>query len=112
MHRQRIASTIKEKKYRYFVQCWLKPQSGFDMAHKNFLLAILDKAFESNSEEINSLRGQHEELKKKTEGLVLYGKEVETNFVVKDAEKQLMPEIRKENPEALLFSWVLEPSFE
>lgn len=92
---------------RYLVQCWIKPQSGFDLARKNRIMKMLRELMSTNTPDDAELEKAVEAFEKEHEGYILEPIVLESDKEVTDAEKELMPEIRKTYPEAKLFS--MEP---
>lgn len=92
----------------YLVYCWIRPQSGFDLASKNKLMEMFREYIETHFEnrhdfdDLDKARARFEE---QNDGLVVKDFILETDEEVSDCEEQLMPEIRKTYPEAKLLSW-------
>jgi hypothetical protein len=92
---------------RYLVQCWISPQSGFDLARKNHTMEIFRKVLESHFEYADYYEGIEKAMtrfEKTHDGLILEPIVLETDEDVTDCEAQLMPEIRKKYPEAKLLN--------
>lgn len=103
---------VKKPTHRYLVTCWIYPQSGFDIARKNKINALFREAMEHHFREENYVMGYLQKMEKEHEGKILEPFVLESDEAVKDAEKDLMPEILKRHPEAEYFSSEILPDFE
>jgi hypothetical protein len=94
--------------YYYRVECWVAPKSGFDLVEKNkafrFIESIAEKLVDDAKEKILAYL---EGFKGHTNGMVLKTFNLESDSKVRDPEKELMAEIRKNSPEAVLADWGL-----
>ena len=97
--------------YRYLVQCWIRPRSGFDLSRKNLIMEMFREIMVNsypNDEELNKAVKAFE---KESEGLIVEPLVIETDHEIMNCEEELMPEIRKNYPEAKMLSWDKVPEF-
>lgn len=90
--------------FKYFVQCWIRPHSGMDLARKNRIVNILKEAVCETFPDNNIVEKAVEKFEQAHDGLVPEPFIIETDKEISDAETEIMPEIRKEYPEAILLS--------
>jgi len=95
--------------YRYLVQCWIKPKSGFDLARTNKIMQVFKESMEESfppNEELGEELGKIvKKFEKASDGYVLEPLVLESTKEVTDFDKQLMPKILEEYPEAKLLTW-------
>lgn len=88
----------------YLAQCWIRPRSGFDLTHKNILLQEfrekLGEAFPGDKRVLKALKT----FENKYDGMVLKDFIAESDTVVQNSVKEILPEIRKDYPEAELLT--------
>ena len=89
-------------KYTYEVYCWVKPHTGFDLATKNDIFTKIKK------ESTPSIRRAVSKFEKKGEGLVIKVFIVESDSIIINAKRHLLPVIKKSSPEAEIIDWKLE----
>lgn len=90
---------------RYLVDCWIRPRSGFATRDHNILVNSLKSLLRDNvSEDIENVSEHIQEVLDKHEGMVIDTFVVKTENPVSDPETEIMPEIKKANPEAEFIS--------
>jgi hypothetical protein len=90
--------------YRYLVKCWVRPQSGFDLARKNKIMNLFKSFLSEAFSERESIDKAVEEFEKEHDGMVIEPLVIETDSAITDAEVQILPEIQKAYPDAVLLS--------
>jgi len=96
--------------FTYRVDCWVRPRSGFDLAKKNSSLSFIKKfatTFEGPFN--NTFKDLISSFEKVSEGYVIKSLKLESDSLVTSLEKELLPEIQKEYPEAKIISWSMLP---
>ena len=95
--------------HKYLVQCWITPRSGFDIVKKNrvleFFRSVVSEALSDEYRAEESIRNFEES----HEGLILEPIIVESDTEVMNAQKEILPEIQKVYPGAVIFSCTLIP---
>lgn len=90
--------------HNYLVQCWIRPRSGFDITQKNKVLREfrerLREAFPGDEKVSKAL----DKFERNHEGMILEPFMIESDAPVKNPEKEILPEIRKDYPEAELLT--------
>lgn len=97
--------------HKYLVQCWIKPQSGFDLAQKNRIMSLFKEIMTETMPNDPKLDEALKRFEKSHDGMVLEPMIIESDKEVTDPEKELLPEIQKSYPEAVIFSWEPAPKF-
>lgn len=94
----------------YLVDCWIRPRSGFDLREHNLMLSFIRDMFTSfDSENGTDLSEMVDTLDMKHDGMVIHTFTVEANEKHIDIEKDLLPQIRKDYPEAELITCTCLP---
>ena len=93
-------------KYKYLLQCWVRPHSGFDLAKKNKIITIF-KNITSTLYPSEALNTAIKKFEKTNEGLIVEPFTIDSNKIIKNPEEDVMPEIRVRYPEAKLLSFEL-----
>jgi len=95
--------------HKYLVQCWIAPKSGFDIVKKNRIMEF----FRSVAYEVLSGEKHAEEsiksFEESHEGMILEPLIVESDVEIIGVQKELLPEIRKTYPGAIIFSCAVIP---
>ncbi len=95
----------------YLVQCWIAPKSGHELARRNRLLDLFRNMLANKYPNNEDMEKAVDRFDRHSEGLVLEPFVLESDTEVADCEKELMPEILKEHPEAKLLTWENIPNF-
>lgn len=94
----------------YLVDCWIQPRSGFDVREHNLMLSFFRDLFSSfDAENGTDMSDVIDVLDKKYEGMVIHTFTIESNEKSLDLERDLLPQIRKEHPEAELITCTCLP---
>lgn len=93
--------------YKYLVLCWVPPKSGFELMTKHTIIENLRKELKENVIDEKSDLIQHidsfiNNFISEYNGLVIDMIPMESNEIITDPEKQLLPEIKKNIPDAEL----------
>lgn len=104
--------------FRYLVLCRVYPESGMDLAKSNKVLNVLEKSLISMSEGSSGLEQTLSndvleaihKYREKSEGYILEVVPIVSENKISDPEKEMMPDIRKEYPEAELVRYVRIPA--
>jgi hypothetical protein len=91
-------------KHQYMVYCWIYPKSGFDLAQKNKIMEVFKMAMSANFSDDAKMTEEVEKFSNEFKEYILEPIVIESDTEVTDPEKEIMPEIRKEHPEAKLLS--------
>jgi hypothetical protein len=91
-------------KYKYLVQCWITPRSGFDIVKKNRITELFRSIIADTFSDDKHAEESVKNFERSHEGLVLEPLVVESDTVIVDAEKEILPEIQKTYPGAIIFS--------
>lgn len=90
--------------FKYLVQCWITPRSGFDIIKKNrimeFFRAVVSEALSDESRVAESIK----KFEESHEGLILEPLIIESDMEIVGVQRELLPEIRKTYPGAVIFS--------
>lgn len=109
--------------YKYLLVCWVRPRSGYDLARKNRVMKLIKEILSLESfkdiakdmfpEDIEitdeKLQDGLNRFEKLHDGMVIEPFIMESDTLVKDPEKELLPEIQKDHPEATIFSFKMIP---
>ena len=95
--------------YKYLVQCWIHPRSGFDVAKKSRIMELFRSIMKETFSDDARVDTTIEKFNRTHEGLVLEPFIVESDIKINDPEKEILPEIQKTHPEATVFSCGLMP---
>lgn len=90
--------------FKYYVECWVYPRSGFDIARKNKIIHLFKKVLFDMLPQKEEIESIVEKFCKEHDGLILEPLVLESDTEITNPEKELMPEIRKKHPEARLVS--------
>jgi len=99
----------KRMSFKYYVECWIYPKSGYDIIRKNKIITLFKEVLlqvmpEETKKEIN-IDDLIEKFCEKHNEMVLEPLVLESDTDVLDPEKELMPEIWKKYPEAKLLNF-------
>jgi hypothetical protein len=90
--------------FKYIVQCWITPRSGFDLAKKGRIAQLFRSVMRDTFSDDKKVETAINNFEKTHEGLVLESLTVETDTEIIDPDSEILPEIRKKYPEAVIFS--------
>lgn len=91
-------------KHQYMVYCWIYPKSGFDLAQKNKIMEVFKMAMSAHFSDDAKMTEEVEKFSREFDEYILDPIVIESDTEVVDPEKEIMPEIRKDHPEAKLLS--------
>lgn len=90
--------------YRYRIDCWVNPKSGFELAEQNSFMvkfkSLVKDLFSNNP----PFQEAVDKFGKNYEGMVLQSLTVETDKPYEEAEEEIITEIKKKLPEAIIVS--------
>jgi len=97
--------------FTYKVDCWVKPHSGFDIATKNKSFDIIKRSSPEKNPLKNLLTNFLSDFEREGKNLVIKSFVLESDSIVTNIYKEILPEIQKKNPEASIISWSMLPVF-
>jgi len=89
-----------KNKYLYIIYFWQNPKSGHDIIRKNMFMNFLKETTLDIFGKDPHLTSSIKEFESRNSGMVINHKIVESDFEIIDAEEEIMPLIRENNPEA------------
>jgi serine phosphatase RsbU (regulator of sigma subunit) len=90
--------------FKYVVHCWVHPRSGFDLVKKNRVMELFRSVMEDAFDEDDEVERAVKKFEKSHEGLVLERICMESDTEIIDIQKEVLPVIQKEYPDATIFS--------
>lgn len=92
-------------KYQYDVLCWVPPKSGFELRDKHIILENLRKSLKKLAKDEISGLVQHidssiDKFISEYDGLVVEFLRIESDKIITNPEKEILPEIHKDFPGA------------
>ena len=91
--------------FKYLVQCWVRPRSGFELARKNRVIKIIKEAMTDTFKESELIEKLVKQFEETHDGLIPEPFFAETDSEVTDPEREIMPEIWKDYPEAIFIKY-------
>jgi len=85
--------------FRYMVLCLIKPKSGFDLARRNKVMDMFKEAVADSYPHLEEMTKKFDD---QSDGMIFEPFVMETDREIANCETELMPEIRKNHPEAKL----------
>ena len=98
-------------KYKYLVQCWITPRSGFDLARKSRITELFRALMRDTFDSDEKLEQSIKKFEESHNGLILEPLVIESDTEVKDPEKEFLDDIHAKYPEAKIFSIERMPEF-
>ena len=96
---------------KYLVQCWITPRTGFDLAKKNRIMSLFKSIMEETFPEDVNVEDAMRKFSESHDGLILEPLVIESDTEIVDPKKEVLPEIQKKYPEAVIFSCEKIPEF-
>jgi len=90
--------------YRYRVDCWVNPKSGFELAEQNTFMARFKKVIGDLFSNNPPFQTAIDSFGKRYDGMVLQSFIIESDKMYEDNEEEIVTEIRKKVPEAIIIS--------
>lgn len=97
--------------YKYLVQCWITPRTGFDLAKKSHIMQLFKSIMEETFPDDVKVEDAVKRFAESHDGLILEPLVIESDTEVIDFQKEILPEIQKTYPEATIFSCEKMPEF-
>lgn len=97
-------------KYKYLVICWAPPKSGFELINKHSILENLRKKLKNEVKNEKSAKTDHidffiDKFISEYNGMVINNIPVESDEIITDPDKQLLPELQKTIPNIEIISY-------
>ena len=90
--------------YRYRIDCWVYPKSGFELAEQNGFMDKFKKLVGDLFSNNTSVQDAVDNFGNKYEGMILQSLIIESDKNYEDNEDEIITEIRKRIPEAIIAS--------
>jgi hypothetical protein len=90
--------------YRYRIDCWVNPKSGFELAEQNTFMLKFKKLIRDLFSNNPPFQEAIDKFGNKYDGMVLQSLIVETDKIYEDSEEEIIAEIKKKMPEAIIIS--------
>jgi hypothetical protein len=100
-----------EKHMTYLLDCWIRPRSGFDLRDHNLMLSVVHDMFSSFDLEngTNISETIEDNIDKKYDGMVIHTFTIKSDKTPINIETDLLPQIKKDYPEAELITYTCLP---
>lgn len=90
--------------YRYRIDCWVNPKSGFELAEQNTFMSKFKKLVRDLFANNPPFQEAIDKFGAKYEGMVLQSLIIETDKTYEESEKEIIKEIKRKIPEAIIIS--------